>query len=877
MDKLLKLDPKNTVLLEQKQKLLADAISQTKEKLQALEGAQKQVENAFNNGDLGEEKYMSFQREVEETRANLKKYAKQLSEVESENTTAEASMKKLADSVDDLTESTEKGAKAMQAGTLMQAADALADAGEKIKDFARETTDSYMEMQDATSKVSAYFAETGDAAKESAEVIKNAYTDGVGDSMDSVADAVIMVKKNIKGLNQESLEDITKQAITLEDLFDVDMNETLRGVDALMVNFGMSAQEAMDYVVKGTQNGLDKTNELGDNLSEYSGKFAQAGYSASEYFQLLNNGLDNGAYNLDKVNDAINEVTTRLADGTVEEALKSYSKGTRQLFKDWQKGKATQKDVIDSIVDDINNCENQQEALNLAATAFGTMAEDGSLKFIRAMKSNGNAYDDVKGSAQDMFDATSTASQAMRGNMRELQMAFEPLGENLAELANAILPPLVNLVKKVSEKFKSLPGPVQDLTLALGAAVAIFTTIAPIVAVIVAAIGKLHAVLLPVIAVVGGITAGIALVVVAIKNWSTITEKAKELFEKACEGIHVAWENVQAFFDGLPEWWNGVWDSIQNKFDEIWKSIVENPTIQATVQTILSIWNSFYTTISSILSGIENIFKGTFELIKNTVLGIILLLIDLILGDFESFKSDLTGILENILAAAKQIWQGISQTLTTISTTVVLVVKSLFNSMLSALKSIWNNLTSYVTSKAESIKNSAVSAFKNMASGVANAVKEIPRKVAQTMEEVASYLTSLPGRAYSWGSDFMAGFARGIASGVNAIIDKVKGLADKIRSYLHFSRPDVGPLRDYETWMPDFVEGLANGINANIPKLSRAAENAASAMNMSPSKGFDYDRMAGAFGDVASRVNNTVVISERSFKRALIDMGVVVQ
>ena len=197
--------------------------------------------------------------------------------------------------------------------------------------------------------------------------------------------------------------------------------------------------------------------------------------------------------------------------------------------------------------------------------------------------------------------------------------------------------------------------------------------------------------------------------------------------------------------------------------------------------------------------------------------------------------------------------------------------------MLSALKSIWNNLASYVTSKAESIKNSAVSAFKNMASGVANAVKEIPRKVAQTMEEVASYLTSLPGRAYSWGSDFMAGFARGIASGVNAIIDKVKGLADKIRSYLHFSRPDVGPLRDYETWMPDFVEGLANGINTNIPKLSRAAENAARAMNMSPSKGFDYDRMAGAFGDAASRVNNTVVISERSFKRALIDMGVVVQ
>ena len=139
----------------------------------------------------------------------------------------------------------------------------------------------------------------------------------------------------------------------------------------------MTAQEAMDYIVTGTSNGLDKTNELGDNLSEYSGKFSQAGYSAQEYFQLLNNGLDGGAYNLDKVNDAINEVTTRLSDGTIEKSLSSYSSETQGLFRSWQDGGATQKQVIDSIVKDIQGCQRQQEALNMAATAFGTMGEDG--------------------------------------------------------------------------------------------------------------------------------------------------------------------------------------------------------------------------------------------------------------------------------------------------------------------------------------------------------------------------------------------------------------------------------------------------------------------------------------------------------------------
>ena len=161
----------------------------------------------------------------------------------------------------------------------------------------------------ATTRASAYFGETGAKAEQTASIIENVYLGGVGDSLGQVSDAVISVKKNIEGLDQQTMENITQQVITLDELYGIDMNETLRGVNSLMVQFGTDAQTAMDMIVTGTQNGLDKTNELGDNVAEYAGKFAQAGYSAEEYFQLLNNGLDGGAYNLDKVNDAINEVT----------------------------------------------------------------------------------------------------------------------------------------------------------------------------------------------------------------------------------------------------------------------------------------------------------------------------------------------------------------------------------------------------------------------------------------------------------------------------------------------------------------------------------------------------------------------------------------
>lgn len=194
----------------------------------------------------------------------------------------------------------------------------------KIEQIGDSAYTAYSEAENAVTKVNAYFGETGEEAEKSASVIKNVYGSGVGESMDSVANAVIMVKKNLGDLSETDLTNITQQAITLDEVYGIDMNETLRGVNSLMQQYGLTAQEAMDYIVTGTQNGLDKTNELGDNLSEYAGKFSQAGYSASEYFQLLDNGLKNGAYNLDKVNDAINEVTTRLADGTIGDSIGSF-------------------------------------------------------------------------------------------------------------------------------------------------------------------------------------------------------------------------------------------------------------------------------------------------------------------------------------------------------------------------------------------------------------------------------------------------------------------------------------------------------------------------------------------------------------------------
>ena len=96
-----------------------------------------------------------------------------------------------------------------------------------------------------------------------------------------------MVKRNLGDLNNQDLQNITEQAMVLENTMGADMDETLRGVNGLMVNFGLSAQDAMDLMVSGTQNGLDKTHELGDNIANYGVKWDIQLMKRSECFKMV--------------------------------------------------------------------------------------------------------------------------------------------------------------------------------------------------------------------------------------------------------------------------------------------------------------------------------------------------------------------------------------------------------------------------------------------------------------------------------------------------------------------------------------------------------------------------------------------------------------
>lgn len=796
----------------------------------------------------------------------------------------------VGDAAQDAADNIGEIAQATKGAALMEAADQLSVVGDKIQDVGDKAVNAYAETETAVSKVNAYFGETGEAAEASAEIVKNVYGSGVGQSMDAVAEAVIMVKKNLGDLGDTDLTNLTKQALTLEELYGIDMNETLRGVNSLMKQYGLTAQEAMDYIVRGTQNCLDKTNELGDNLSEYAGKFEQAGYSASEYFQLLQNGLEGGAYNLDKVNDAINEVTTRLADGTIGDAIDLYSQKTQSLFLAWQNGEATQKQVIDSIVADIGSCTSQQEALNMAAQAFGTMAEDGNLKFITSLTSVGETYDSVAGSAQNLFSQTQTPMQEMEANTRKLQQALVPLGEKIVELANVVLPPLVAIITAVSEVFGMLPEPVQNFVIILGALLVAFTALTPVIAALAVSFGALNISLLPVIGIIAGVAAAIAGIIAIVKNWGAITEWFGNLWQAVSQKLMELWNGVVVFFtetipaafqtfigffSAIPDWWSGLWSQVSAFFTNTWNAILQNPIVQLVVDTVTSLWENAKNTLQGIWSGICDIAAGAFELLKNVILAPVLLLIDLVTGNFSKLASDAANIWNNIKNAASQIWSGIRQVVTSAASglkqgveTVLSALSQFASQIWSAMKqtasSVWNGIKTTVVNIASTLREAAVSAFQRMVSGIGSALSGLYSVVSNGFSSAIRFITGLPGQAFQWGKDFIQGLINGISSMIQSVINTVSGLADRIRSFLHFSAPDEGPLADYETWMPDFMKGLAGGIEKNRNLVEKAVKVVASDMVVSPKvNGMAYGYADGTFSggsmsDLISGISSAV-------------------
>jgi phage-related minor tail protein len=305
---------------------------------------------------------------------------------------------------------------------------------------------SAIDFDGATRLIVGVLGATGDEAKQLESTMESLWADGFGDNPEEIARAMLLVKQNIQGIaNGEELQKITKNIILLARATDSDLGEATRGINQLMHNFGLTAEQAFDLFVKGNQEGLNYSNEMFDNISEYAPLFRNMGFAADEYFSILANGVKNGAYNLDYVNDLLKEFNIRLQDGskTTSDAIGKMSTSTQELFAKFEKGEVTAEDMFRTIIPELEKMDDQVLANQIGVDLFGTKFEDMGAKTVYALDDVNESFKNTSGAMEDFAKIQEEAfGQKAKKTLREILLALQPIGDELIELGEDAIPHL---------------------------------------------------------------------------------------------------------------------------------------------------------------------------------------------------------------------------------------------------------------------------------------------------------------------------------------------------------------------------------------------------------------------------------------------------
>lgn len=304
---------------------------------------------------------------------------------------------------------------------------------------------------------------------------------------------------------------------------------------------------------------------------------------------------------------------------------------------------------------------------------------------------------------------------------------------------------------------------------------------------------------------------------------SPLLEALKYLFETIFQAIHIIISNVM--------------DWISEKIQTIWNAIVEfiTPLLEGIKSFFETIWNAISTAISTVMSTISNIITTVWNAISGFI----------------------SSVMNTIKSVISSIWNTISG-----------AISGVVNGIRNTISSVWNSISSTISSVMNTIRSTVTSIWNSVKSAISNTISGIYDTIKSGFDKAVNFVKGLASDAFSWGSDIISGIVDGIKSCISWISDACTDVADTIRSYLHFSVPDVGPLTEYESWMPDFMQGLADGIIKSKKVIAKAVSGVADTMKIALNTDLSYklDGMTGAImnGGIESSVVNNYYNNDNS-------------
>lgn len=525
--------------------------------------------------DKAKTEFATFGKKIDDNERKLNAFGKTSSKIGGKISDVWGKTKKvfsgLGDSIDKA--SAKMGSFAKYAGGT-----AAAGIGGAVGGFTAAAGKEFIEMDTAFSHLEARTNATGKELEALKNTSKTLYSEGFGENIPQISSDLSILAGQFKNLSEKQLTSMGKGIYTVTELWGQDFNEVSRTVSVLQKNFdGLSETDALDAITYGFQNGMDFSGELLDTLREYAPQFNEMGMSVENMMAVLQAGTDAGAWNLDKVGDAIKESHLRMGalDKATVEAYKSMGFNAEEYVGKISKGGEIGNKAFQEVVSELMKVEDATLRNQLATDLFGTQYEDLQEKVIFAMTDATNATVDFGGATEeaskkmhDNFGAKMTKTwNTLKIKMAE---AFEDAGgqellDSIATGAQNLVPKITDMVGKVVEFgtavrdnwgtikpiLSTLIFAIGGFSAALGAlkvvtgVISIFGKLKTIIGGVKIAFGLLSTVmrLSPFGLIITLVTAVITIGVKLWQNWDIVKEKAGAL-----------WDKVKEVFGGIFEW-----------------------------------------------------------------------------------------------------------------------------------------------------------------------------------------------------------------------------------------------------------------------------------------------------------------------------------
>ncbi len=711
VSKLLKLDPTNTELLTQKQKLLKDAIGSTKEKLDALKLAQEQAKAQLESGDLGQDKYDALQREIIETEQELKRLQEQAIE-------SNAALAKIEEVGDKLQTAGDKISGAGQ--KLLPVTAAVAGLGTAAVKTTADFDTSMSQVQATMGITKETMSELNGESVNTVEALRDLAKQMGSETAFSASEcADAMNYLALAGYDTQEIYDTLPTVLNLAAAGGIDLASASDMVTDAMSALGMETSEAdtmVDQMSKTASTTNTSVAQLGEAILTIGATAKTVKGGTAELNTALgilaNNGIKGaeGGTHLRNVILALQSPTDKAAACMESLGVEVYdSEGNMRSLNDILGD-------LNTSMDGMTSAEKQ----NIISSIFNKT----DLAAVNSLLSNtGDSWDSLQqsitesgGAAQQMAD---TQLDNLSGQITILKSALEGLAISFGEI---LMPKIRAAAKKIQEFVDKLNGMNDEQKETVVKIAAVVAAIGPMLILF----GKVTSTVGTAMKGFSGLTKGIAKLGVKIAGSSgSITGLGSALCAVAgpvlavvaVVGILVAafvnlWNTNEEFRDAI----TGIWDGIKSKFEEFSQGISERLNalgfdFESIVDVLEAVWNGFCELLAPL-------FEGAFQQISNILSGVM----DVLTGLLDVFIGLFTGNWEQLWTGVKEVFGGIWDFICNTFSNYLNVIQNIADTVLGWFGTSWDEVWNAVSTTFTNIWNGIITFFSNTWETIKNVV-----------------------------------------------------------------------------------------------------------------------------------------------------------